>query len=264
MKITFLTIFPKIFDCYLNESILKRAQKKGLVKFGIVNIRDFTADKHKSVDDKPYGGGPGMILKIGPIYRALRSILKKSEIRNLVPTSVGISASLRKSETNPKFKFQKSKTRIILLSAKGKTFDQKMAGKFSKYKHLIFICGRYEGVDERVAKHLADEEISIGNYVLTGGELPAMIISDAITRLMPGVIKTESLKEESFAIRPKNKLKIKNLKLKIVCEYPQYTRPEKFLNWQVPAILLSGDHKKISDWRKRHSRTKIQKQGERI
>jgi tRNA (guanine37-N1)-methyltransferase len=199
-----------MFDCYINESILKRAQKRGLVKFKIVNIRDFATDKHRTVDDKPYGGGPGMIMKIEPIYKALK-LIKKGR-----------------------------KSKIILLSAKGKTFGQKMAEKFSKCDHLIFICGRYEGVDERVAKYLADEEISIGNYVLTGGELPAMVIADTVTRLVPGVIKPESLKEETF----------KKVDLK---EYPQYTRPEKFFGWKVPKTLLSGNHKKIEEWRRRHS-----------
>jgi len=227
MKITFLTIFPKMFACYINESILKRAQTKGLVKFKLINIRDFAADKHKTVDDKPYGGGPGMLLKIEPIYKALRAITKKQ----------------RNKETE--------KRKIILLSAKGKTFDQKMAEKLSKYNHLVFICGRYEGVDERVAKYLADEEISIGNYVLTGGELPAMVIADTVTRLIPGVIKKESLKEESFTPASRKKLEIGNWKLEIKHEYPQYTRPEKFLDWQVPKILLSGDHKKIEEWRGR-------------
>lgn len=224
MEITFLTIFPKIFDCYLNESILKRAKDKRLVKFDIVNIRSFAKDKHKTVDDKPYGGGPGMIFKIEPIYKALKSIKKGKN------------------------------TKIVLLSAKGKTFDQKMAEKFSKCDHLIFICGRYEGVDERVAKHLANEEISIGNYVLTGGEMPAMVIADAVTRLIPGVIKKESLKEESFTSASRKKLEIGNWKLEISHEYPQYTRPENFMGWKVPAVLLSGDHKKIADWRKRHGR----------
>jgi len=218
MEISFLTIFPKIFDCYLNESILKRAQKKKLIKFNIVNIRDFATDKHKTVDDKPYGGGPGMILKIEPIFLALKSLKLKSRIKS-------------------------QKSRIVLLSAKGKTFDQKMAYRLAKYNHLIFICGRYEGVDERVAKYLADEEISIGNYILTGGELPAMVIADAITRLIPGVIRPESLKEESFS---KLKTKFK--------EYPQYTRPENFMGWKVPKILLSGNHKKINEWRKKHSK----------
>ncbi len=203
-----ITIFPKIFDSYFKESIIKRAQQKKLVKINIHNLRDYTEDKHKTVDDKPYGGGPGMIFKLEPVYKAVKKIKGKK------------------------------KTKVILFSAKGKKFDQKMAKRFSKLDKLILICGRYEGVDERIAKHIADEEISIGDYVLTGGEIPAMIVVDALTRLIPGVITKESLKEESF-----NKGNV---------EYPQYTRPENFKSWKVPKILLSGNHKKIKEWRKKH------------
>jgi len=213
MKINFLTIFPNIFDSYLNESILKRAQAKKLVNFNVTNLRNFATDKHKTTDDKPFGGGPGMVMKIEPIYEALKKIKKNK------------------------------KTRIILLSAKGRTFNQKEAKRLSKYDNLILICGRYEGVDERVAKNLANEEISIGNYVLTGGELPAMIIADAVTRLIPGVIKAESLLEESHSEIDST-------------EYPQYTRPEEFNKWKVPNILLSGNHKKINEWRKKMMKIK--------
>jgi len=219
-----------MFDSYLRESILFRAQKKKLINFKILNIRDFTADKHHKVDDKPFGGGPGMVMKIEPIYKALGSLRKKAK------------------------KQKSKKAKIILLSAKGKTFDAKEAKRLSKYKDLTFICGRYEGVDERVAEYLADEEISIGNYVLTGGELPAMVIIDAVSRFIPGVLgKAESLAEESFSFEDKSK--ILNLKSKMK-EYPQYTRPEVFspkkgIKWTVPRILLSGDHKKIKEWREK-------------
>ncbi len=165
-KIHFLSIFPKMFDSYLNESILKRAQAKKLASFKVMDIRDFATDKHRTTDDKPYGGGAGMVMKVEPIFKALKKIK------------------------------QDKKTRIILLSAKGKIFNQKEAKRLSKYNNLILICGRYEGVDERVAKNLADEEISIGGYILTGGELPAMVVADAIVRLIPGVIRAESLLEE--------------------------------------------------------------------
>jgi tRNA (guanine37-N1)-methyltransferase len=226
MKFNILTIFPEMFTSYLNESILGRAQKNKLIKFNILNIRDFTTDKHRKTDDSPFGGGPGMVMKVEPIFNALKTL-------------------------------KKSKTRIILLSAKGKTFDAKEAKRLSKYKNLTFICGRYEGVDERVAKYLADEEMSIGNYVLTGGELPAMVIVDAVSRFIPGVLgKEESLKEESFSFESNKKLEIGNWKLEIQKEYPQYTRPEVFspkkgVKWAVPKILLSGDHKKIEEWRKK-------------
>ncbi len=189
------------------------------------NLRDYTLDKHKTTDDKPFGGGPGMVMKIEPIYYAIQEITKKQ--KNL--------------------KTKKHKTRVILLSAKGKQFDQKKAKALSKYQQIILICGRYEGVDERVAKYLADEEISIGNYVLTGGELPAMIVVDAVTRLLPKVLgEPESLKEESFFIKTKEG--------GFTLEYPQYTRPAEFKGWKVPKILLSGDHQKIKEWREKHKK----------
>ena len=211
-----ITIFPHIFESYFSESIIKRAQKKGLIKINIHNLRDYTKDKHKTVDDKPYGGGPGMVMMVEPIFKAV-SVLKRSKVKN-------------------------QKLKVILFSPKGKKFDQKMAKRFSKLDRLIMICGRYEGIDERVAKHIADEEISVGDYILTGGELPAMIVIDAVTRLIPGVLgKYESLEE-------------------IKGSYPVYTRPEKFYPdsknkrkaWQVPKVLLSGNHKKIEEWRKKH------------
>jgi len=219
MTFDIITIFPEIFRSYFKESIIKRAQKKKLIRINIHNLRDFTSDRHKTVDDRPYGGGAGMILKVEPIYKAVQHIKKKS-----------------------KTGFRNSK--VILFSAKGKKFDQKLAKKLSKFNQLILICGRYEGVDERVAKYIADMEISVGDYVLTGGEIPAMILVDAIARLTPSVIKKESLKEESF-------------KDGLSGEYPQYTRPEIFITkkrvgWRVPKILLSGHHKKIKEWQQKH------------
>jgi len=216
-----ITIFPKIFDSYFNESIIKRAQEKKLAKINVHNLRDYTSDRHKTVDDKPYGGGPGMVMMVEPIFKAVMA-LKKSKV-------------------------QSPKSKVILFSPKGKRFDQKMAKRFSKLDSLIMICGRYEGVDERVAKYIADEEVSIGDYVVTGGEIPTMIVVDAVTRLIPGVIALESLKEESFS-----PLKIENCELKISYEYPQYTRPKEFKGWKTPKILLSGDHKKIEEWREKH------------
>jgi tRNA (guanine37-N1)-methyltransferase len=219
MRFQIITIFPRIFDSYFNESIIKRAQKKGLVFFNIINLRDYTADKHKTVDDTPYGGGAGMVLKIEPIYKALRA-LKKQETRNK----------------------KKSNSKIVLLSARGKTWNQQLVKKYSKLDEIIFVCGRYEGVDERVKK-LIDDEISIGDYVLTGGELGAMTIIDSITRLLPGVLgNAESAVNESHS-EPG------------VLEYPQYTRPEALeINGKkqpVPKILLSGNHQKIAIWRKK-------------
>ncbi len=235
MQFDIITIFPKIFESYFSESIIKRAQEKKIVKINIHNLRDYTTDKHKTVDDTPYGGGAGMVLKVEPIYFAMQKVKsQKSKVKN----------------TNKKQK-------IILLSAKGKKFNQKMARKFSKLDQIVLICGRYEGVDERVAKYIADEEISIGDYVLTGGELPAMIIVDVVARLVPGVIAEDSLKEESFSIkreRVKSDFKIlsQGTKFKISREYPQYTRPAVFKGWRVPKVLLSGNHKKIEEWRNKH------------
>jgi tRNA (guanine37-N1)-methyltransferase len=216
MRFNIITIFPRIFDSYFSESILKRAQKVGKVEIIIHNLRDWTSDKHKTVDDTPYGGGAGMVLKIEPLWKCIKSIKKKK------------------------------KSRIILFSAKGKRYTQGDARRLSKYENLILICGRYEGVDERVAEYVADEEVSIGDYVLTGGELPAMILVDSITRLLPGVLgNSKSIEEESF----------KNIQNSYL-EHPQYTKPETFNGWKVPKVLLSGNHKDIEEWRKEHSKKK--------
>lgn len=190
----------------------------------IHDLRDFTQDKHRKVDDTPYGGGAGMILKIEPIFESIKSIKSKGP--------------------------ESSKTRTILFSAKGKRYTQADAKRLSKYDRLILICGRYEGVDERVAEQIADEEISIGDYVLTGGEIPAMIVVDSLTRLIPGVLgNPKSIQDESH-----NFLQTKNYKLKTNLEYPQYTKPEEWNGWKVPEVLLSGNHKEIENWRKKHSK----------
>jgi len=226
MKFDIITIFPDLFSGFLSESLLARAQKKKLLTIKTHNLRQWTNDKHKTVDDRPYGGGAGMLLKPEPIFKAVESL---------------------------KFKVKSKKARVILLSAKGKTFTQKDARRLAKYEQLIFICGRYEGVDERVAKYIADEEISIGNYVLFGGEVASMVIIEAVSRLIPGVVqKEESIKNESFSD--------KEAKEK---EHPQYTRPEavklkvksgKLKVLRVPEVLLSGNHKKIQEWRKKKTR----------
>ncbi len=239
-----ITIFPKIFDSYFSESIISRAQKNGLVKVNIHNLRDFTTDKHKTVDDTPYGGGPGMVMKVEPIFKCVSAIISNSKflISNQIPNP---KFQILNESQNTKYKIQN--TRIILFSAKGKKYTQKDAKRLSKYNNLILICGRYEGVDERVAKYIADEEISIGDYVLTGGEIPAMVLVDSITRLIPGVLgNVESLQYESHG-------------KKGYLEFPQYTKPAKFSNWKVPEVLLSGNHKKIGEWRKNKSKIKYQK-----
>ncbi len=223
MRIDIITIFPKMFEPVLNESIIKRAQAKKKVKIDIRNLRDYTLDKHRKVDDRTFGGGSGMVMNAEPIFRAVESI--KSKIRN-----------------------PKSETKVVLLCPQGEKLTQRKAKELSKHKHLIMICGHYEGIDERVRKHLVDEEISIGDYVLTGGELPAMILVDCVVRLIPGVLGDKnSLNSESFEGN--------------LLEYPQYTRPADFRGMRVPEILLSGDHVKISEWRKKQSvkRTKLKR-----
>ena len=234
LRFDVVTIFPEVFKPYLNESMLKRAQEKRLVKVGIHNLRRWTYDKHKTVDDRPFGGGAGMVMKVEPIYKAVNALKK-------------IKSSKSKGQTG-----------VVLFAAKGKQFDQRAAERYGKFKHLILICGRYEGVDERVAKYIADEEISIGPYVLTGGELPAMIVMDAVTRLIPGVLgNSESLEEESFSLSDSKHLTLCTRRPAFFGEYPHYTRPEVFSpdgkkKWRVPEVLLSGDHKKIEEWRKKH------------
>lgn len=214
MRFHVLTIFPNIFDSYLDESLFKRARKSKILSVQTYNIRDFTKNKHNKVDDRPFGGGPGMVLAVQPIWDAVKKI---TSIQNR--------------------RLKKGKTRVVLFSARGKKFDAKTAQRLSKYDDLILICGRYEGVDERVAEHIADEEISIGDYVLSGGEIPALVLMEAVSRHIPGFLgKEESLEE-------------------INGSFPTYTRPEHFVpkkgkNWKVPDVLLSGDHKKIAHWRK--------------
>lgn len=243
MEFDIITIFPAVFEGYFNESIISRAQKKDLVKIKVHNLRDYTSDKHKTVDDTPYGGGAGMVMKVEPIYEAVKAL--KSQIRN----------SKSQINSNSKTQNSKLKSRVILFSAKGKKYTQADAVRLSKYDNLILICGRYEGVDERVAKHIADEEISIGDYVLTGGEIPAMILLDSITRLIPGVLgNPKSLEEESFGLS-----EAKSYKLKAILEYPQYTKPENFQGWKVPKVLLSGNHKKIKEWKIKNLKVKSQK-----
>ena len=221
LKFDILTIFPDIFDSYLKESFINKARESRKIAINIHNLRDFTEDKHKTVDDRPFGGGLGMVLKVGPIYKAVKKIKKRK------------------------------KSKVILFTPRGKKFNQQLAYKLSKLDEIIMICGRYEGVDERVAKHIANIKLSIGDYDLMGGELPAMVVLETVARLIPGILgKPEFLKERIS-------------KDKGFIEYSQYTRPEVFLplpgqlsikgsKWRVPKVLLSGDHGKIKEWRKKH------------
>ena len=203
MKINILTLFPKMFDGPFGESIVKRAQDKNIIDLKITDLRSFATDKYKSVDDKPYGGGAGMVIRVDIIDKAIEGKIGK----------------------------------IILLDAGGERFTQKKAQELAKEESLIIICGHYEGIDHRVHEYIADEVISIGDYVLSGGEIPAMVIVDSVVRLLPGALgNSESLAEESHTWSVK-------------AEYPQYTRPEEYKGWKVPEVLLSGDHKKIKEWR---------------
>ncbi|MBZ1348313.1 MAG: tRNA (guanosine(37)-N1)-methyltransferase TrmD [Candidatus Nealsonbacteria bacterium] len=227
-----ITIFPEIFNSFLGESLIARAQKKRLIKIKIHNLRKWSYNKHKSIDDKPFGGGLGMVFKIEPIYRAVNEIKKKK------------------------------KTKVVLFTPRGKKFNQKIAYQLSKLDQIIMICGRYEGVDERAAKYIADIELSIGDYDLMGGDLPAMVIMETVCRLIPGVLGKPQLLKERIT------------KTKGFIEYPQYTRPEifnpnrcikkrkacpsKFRKakiWRVPKVLISGNHKKIEEWRTKHQKT---------
>jgi tRNA (guanine37-N1)-methyltransferase len=225
MKIDILTIFPNMFKSPFAESIIKRAQEAEKVTINIHNLRKWTTDKHKTVDDKPFGGGAGMVMMIEPIYKALK-------------------------ELDPDHKAHR-----ILFTAKAKRIMQGKVRGLSKRKHLILICGHYEGVDHRVHEHLVDECISIGDFVLTGGEIPAMALTDAVVRLLPGVLGNEaSLKEESFS-----RVNGQMSNVKCFLEYPQYTRPAVFKaksgkELKVPEILLSGDHERIAKWRESKKR----------
>ena len=213
MIIDILTLFPESFS-YLNSSILKRAQDKGILKINLIDIREFSKDKHKKCDDYPFGGGAGMLMSVQPIFDAVKSV-------------------------------QKENSYIVLPSPTGKTLNVGIAKELSKKEHLIFICGHYEGIDERVKEIFKPEEISIGDYVLTGGELSTMVIVDCISRFVDGVISSESLDEESFS--------------KGMLEYPQYTRPADFMGYKVPEVLISGNHGEVEKWRKTQSEEKTKK-----
>ena len=217
MRIDIITLFPEICRAPLNESIMKRAQENGALDLHIHNLRDWTSDKHHVVDDAPFGGGQGMVMKPEPIFAAVED--------------------LRNQTSN--IKHQTSK--VILMSPTGRRFDQRMAEQFSHESHLIIVCGHYEGVDHRVVEHMIDEEISIGDYVLTNGAIAAVVLVDAVVRLIPGVLGDEqSAHDDSFRGG--------------LLEAPQYTRPAEFRDWKVPEILLSGNHAQIAAWRKEQSK----------
>ena len=218
IKFDVITIFPEMFSSYLKESLISRAQDKKFIKVNLHNLRKWTTDNHQTVDGRPFGGGLGMVLKVEPIYKAVKQIRKNNK-----------------------------KAKVILFTPRGEKFNQQVAYKLSKLDQVIFICGRYEGVDERVGQKIADMELSIGEYDLMGGELPSMIAIEAISRLVPGVIGKEQLLKERIS------------KTGGFLEYAQFTRPEIFspkkgVKWKVPEVLLSGDHKKIDEWKRAHGK----------
>ena len=222
LQLHFLTLFPQVFGPVLETSLLKRAQEKKLVQYSLTQIRDFSEDKHRRVDDTPYGGGEGMLLKPDVLYRAWRSLVPK----------------------RPKLESKKLAT--ILLSPQGRVFDQEMAKEFAGFSRLIFVCGHYEGVDQRFTDLCVDYEVSIGDYVLTGGELPAMVLADTIVRLLPGVVgNDQSVSNDSLEGG--------------LLKYPQYTRPRSFKDLEVPSVLLGGDHRAIRDWRQKEALKQTEK-----
>jgi tRNA (guanine37-N1)-methyltransferase len=242
MTFNILTLFPEIITSYTGESILKRAQAGTYISINAVNIRDFANDKHHTVDDTPYGGGAGMIMKPEPIYEALKSIdaLPYKSVRGVSKLKKIVSLITKTAQGGSALGGKKT----IYLSPRGRQFDQRMAEEWASLSELTLICGRYEGIDHRVVDHMIDEEVSIGPYVLAGGELGALVLIEAISRNIPGVLgNPESLLDETHNEH-------------IDAEYPQYTRPQTFLGWSVPDVLMSGDHKKISDWRKEQSNNK--------
>lgn len=217
MEIDIITLFPGMFTPIINESMIKRAQEKKSVKIKVHNLRDYSANKHRKVDDRPFGGGPGMVICADPVFRAVEK-LKKNKI----------------------------KTRVVYVTPDGKQLTQPVVKKFTKYKHLIIICGHYEGIDQRIRKELVTDEISIGDYVLTCGELPAMVFIDAVVRLLPGVLGcSESCKYESFEDG--------------LLDFPHYTRPENYRGMKVPKVLLSGNHAEVQAWREKKALEKTKK-----
>ena len=237
MKIDIVTLFPEICRAPLNESMMKRAQEKGIVELHIHNLRDWTTDKHQVVDDAPFGGGQGMVMKPEPIFAA---------VEDLCTVKQKTSNAQRPTPNVQQSEIQNRKSKIILTSPAGRRFDQEMARQLSQESHLIVVCGHYEGVDHRVIEHLVDVEISIGDYVLTNGAIAAVVLVDAIVRLLPGVLGHEqSASDDSFSAG--------------LLEAPQYTRPADFRGWKVPEVLLSGNHAEIAKWRREQSLNRTKK-----
>lgn len=221
MKFDVITIFPDFFATPLTHGVVARARNRGLVDIQVHNLRNWTYDRHRTVDDRPFGGGEGMLLKPEPLFEAVEAILPA----------------------------RSPKTRVVLLSAQGRRFSQSIAREYAALERIVLICGRYEGVDERVAEHLADDELSVGDFVLSGGELAAAMVIDVVSRLIPGVLGNEdSSRNESFSGEDE-----------LILDCPQYTRPAEFRGWRVPEVLLGGNHEEIRRWRRRASREKTER-----
>src|SRR5229473_640022 len=249
MRFDLITIFPEFFVGPLDHGILRRARETGLVEVHVQDLRVFTKDRHRTVDDRPFGGGEGMVLKPEPLFEAVESLLGASVGEASKPGAAG------------------TKTAIVLMSAAGKLFRQETARRYAQLERIIFICGRYEGVDERVAEHLATEEITIGDFVLSGGELPAMVVVDAVTRLIPGALGNEaSSQNESFSAGPASRATspqegetaevFGQMKLespatnRVLLDFPHYTRPAEYRGWSVPEVLIGGNHAEVAKWRR--------------
>ncbi len=236
MRFDLITIFPEFFAGPLEYGILRRARETGLVEVNVQDLRAFTKDRHRTVDDRPFGGGEGMVLKPEPLFEAVESLLGCS-----------VGDALKPGAAEPK-------TAIVLMSAAGKLFRQETARRYAQLERIIFICGRYEGVDERVAEHLATEEVSVGDFVLSGGELPAMMTVDAVTRLLPGALGNEaSSQNESFSADAELESCTRHqspVTSNTLLDFPHYTRPAEYRGWSVPEVLIGGNHAEVAKWRR--------------
>jgi tRNA (guanine37-N1)-methyltransferase len=252
MRFDIITIFPELFTGPLSYGIVRRARETGLVEVNVQDLRVFTKDRHRTVDDRPFGGGEGMVLKPEPLFEAVESLLGRG---------AGEAAAPRATD---------EKVAIVLMSAAGKLFRQETARQFAQLERVIFICGRYEGVDERIAEHLATDEISIGDFVLSGGELPAMMIVDAVTRLIPGALGNEaSTQNESFSVpvsseneKDSTSVRVNGpplLPQRVLLDFPHYTRPAEYRGWSVPEVLIGGNHAEVARWRRAAALEKTQR-----